>query len=173
MRPLDALDATLLRALAGAPRATVQALAAATGAARNTVHSRLARFEDEGVLRSFECRIDPAALGYSLTAFISITLQQQRLDEVGEALAGIPEVLEVFGISGGIDLLAQVAARDADDLYRIAGQILATPGVERTETALAMRHMVPFRLAPLLERISSRKPGQEPGPGDSHSGAFG
>ncbi|MCL2583380.1 MAG: Lrp/AsnC family transcriptional regulator [Streptosporangiales bacterium] len=156
MRSLDALDARLLRALAGAPRATVQALAAATGAARNTVHARLARFEDEGVLRSFERRIDPAALGYSLTAFISITVAQQRLDEVGEALSGIPEVLEVFGISGGADLLTQVAARDADDLYRVAGQILATPGVERTETSLAMRHLVPFRLAPLLERLADR-----------------
>lgn len=154
MRQIDALDSRLLRALAARPRATVQALADATGAARNTVQARLARFEDEKVLRSFERRIDPAALGYSLTAFVSITLQQQRLDEVGEALARIPEVLEVFGLSGGTDLLAQVAARDADDLYRIAGQILATAGVERTETALAMRHMVPFRLTPLLQRIT-------------------
>ena len=154
MRQLDALDARLLRALAAAPRATVQALAAATGAARNTVQARLARFEDENVLRSFERRIDPASLGYSLTAFVSITVAQQRLDEVGEALARIPEVLEVFGLSGETDLLAQVAARDADDLYRVAGQILATSGIERTETALAMRHMVPFRLAPLLDRAS-------------------
>jgi len=154
LRQLDALDARLLRALAAAPRATVQALATATGAARNTVQARLARFEDENVLRSFERRIDPASLGYSLTAFVSITVAQQRLDEVGEALARIPEVLEVFGLSGETDLLAQVAARDADDLYRVAGQILATSGIERTETALAMRHMVPFRLAPLLDRAS-------------------
>lgn len=154
MRPLDALDARLLRALTAGPRATVQALAEATGAARNTVQARLARFEAEKVLRSFERRIDPAALGYSLTAFVSITVEQQRLDDVGEALARIPEVLEVFGLSGGVDLLVQVAARDADDLYRIAGQILATAGVERTETALAMRHMVPFRLTPLLDRAA-------------------
>lgn len=153
MRQLDALDGRLLRALSAGPRATVASLAEATGAARNTIHARLARFDDEKVLRSFERRIDPAALGYSLTAFVSITLQQQRLDEVGEALARVPEVLEVYGLSGGTDLLAQVVARDADDLYRVAGQILATPGVERTETALAMRHMVPFRLTPLLARL--------------------
>jgi hypothetical protein len=36
-------------------------------------------------------------------------------------------VLEVFGLSGAADLLVRVAARDADDLYRIAGQLLATP----------------------------------------------
>src|SRR6476646_4823953 len=37
-------------------------------------------------------------------------------------------ILEVYGLSGPVDLLARVVARDADDLYRIAGQILATPG---------------------------------------------
>jgi DNA-binding Lrp family transcriptional regulator len=105
-------------------------------------------------LRSFEHRIDPAALGYPLTAFILITVRQQKLDQVGDALARVPEVLEVFGLSGPVDLLARVVATDADDLYRIAGQILATSGVERTETALTMRQMVDYRVGPLLDRIT-------------------
>ena len=50
-------------------------------------------------------------------------MTQQLLDEVAAALAGIPEVLEVFGLSGAADLLVRVAARDAADLYRIAGQL--------------------------------------------------
>ncbi|MBP1782047.1 DNA-binding Lrp family transcriptional regulator [Micromonospora sp. HB375] len=153
MAALDQLDAQLLLALAEHPRATTLALAQTTGAARNTVQARLNRFETGGILRSFERRIDPAALGYPMTAFISITVHQQSLDQVGDALARIPEVLEVFGLSGTVDLLARVVARDADDLYRIAGQILATPGIERTEAALAMRHMVDYRVSPLLTRV--------------------
>jgi hypothetical protein len=51
---------------------------------------------------------------------------------------------------GAADLLVRVASRDADDLYRVAGQVLATNGVERTETALVMREMVSYRVAPLL-----------------------
>lgn len=42
-------------------------------------------------------------------------------------LASIPEVLQVGGISGPTDLLVHVVATGADDLYRIAGQILAIP----------------------------------------------
>ncbi len=60
----------------------------------------------------------------------------------------------MFGLSGAADLLVRVAAHDADDLYRIAGQLLATPGVERTETALVMRQLVSYRCAPLLHRLS-------------------
>jgi hypothetical protein len=45
-------------------------------------------------------------------------------------------------------------ARDADDLWRITEQVLAIPGVQRIDTALAMRRFVDHRLAPLLERAA-------------------
>ena len=45
-------------------------------------------------------RIDPAALGYPLTAFIMVTVTQRRLRAIGDALADVPEVLEVHGLSG-------------------------------------------------------------------------
>jgi DNA-binding Lrp family transcriptional regulator len=67
---VDGTDARLLRALSASPRATVLALAEATGLSRNTVQARLAALEARGVLGSFERRIDPAALGYPLAAFV-------------------------------------------------------------------------------------------------------
>jgi len=156
MPVFDNLDARLLLALTAQARATTLALAETTGASRNTVQARLNRFDQAGVLRSFEHRINPTAFGYSLTAFITIIVRQQHLGEVGDTLAQVPEVLEVYGLSGPVDLLTRVVAKDADDLYRIAGQILATPGVERTETALVMRRMVDYRVEPLLRRVASR-----------------
>ncbi len=152
---VDATDARLLLALAESPRATVLALAERVGLSRNTVQARLAALEARGALTSFERRIDPAALGYPLTAFVTVQVTQRMLAEVAEALDGVPEVVEVLGISGQTDLLVQVVARDADDLYRISGQLLATDGVERTSTSLVMRRLVGHRLAPLLERIAS------------------
>lgn len=160
---VDGTDARLLLALIRDPRATVMSLAQQVGLSRNTVQSRLARFEDREVLASFERRIEPAALGYPLTAFIMVTVVQQRLDEVATALAAIPEVLEVFGLSGAADLLVRVAAHDADDLYRIAGTILAIAGVERTETALVMRQLVTYRCSPLLHRLSPEPAAQRHG----------
>ncbi|WP_214369863.1 Lrp/AsnC family transcriptional regulator [Pseudonocardia sp. H11422] len=149
---IDAVDAALLLALTESPRATVLALAERVGLSRNTVQARLARLEERGALSSFERRIDPGALGYPLTAFVTVQVTQRMLTEVAAALDGVPEVLEVHGLSGQTDLLVHVVARDADDLYRIAGQLLATEGVERTTTALVMRKLVEHRMAPLLER---------------------
>ena len=157
----DPTDIRLLLALVERPRATAIALTGQTGLSRNTVTARLAKLEQQGVLDSFERQIPPTMLGYPLTAFITTQVTQRRLDEVAAALADIPEVLQVHGISGQIDLLVHVVAADADDLYRIAGQILAIPGVERTNTALVMRELVNYRITPLLPRCTdTRRPGR-------------
>lgn len=156
-RIADEIDLLLLRALIADPDATHVALAERTGLARNTVRSRLARYADEGVLRSFERRVAPEHLGYPLRAYVVTKVTQRRLEQVGAALAGIPEVIEVSGLSGVTDLLVHVVARDADDLYRVAGQILGIPGVKRTTTGLVMREIVGYRISQLLRSPRSRR----------------
>ena len=94
MEPVDPIDARLLQALGEEPRATVVALAERLGLARNTVQSRLARLERRGVLGDFGRRIDPAALGHPLRAYVTTRVDQRRLGEVTTALARIPEVVE-------------------------------------------------------------------------------
>ncbi|MDV6271057.1 Lrp/AsnC family transcriptional regulator [Rhodococcus globerulus] len=154
---IDPLDAKILGALNEEPRATIIAIAEKTGLSRNTVQARVAKLEMHGVLHSFERRIDPTALGYPLTAFILTGVTQRRLTQIAQALEDIPEVVEVHGISGATDLLVHVVARNADDLYRIAGRILNIDGVEQTTTALVMRKMVNYRLTPLLDRIGANE----------------
>lgn len=149
-RIADDTDRRLLGALIRRPGATILALAEMTGLARNTVRARLTRYDDEGALRSFERRIDPTVLGHPLHAYVLTKVTQSKLDAVGSALSEIPEVVEVLGLSGITDLMVQVVARDADDLYRIAGRILGVDGVKRTSTGLVMREMVPYRVRQLL-----------------------
>ncbi len=151
MHPVDATDTRILRALADDPRRTVVALAQELGLSRNTVQARLARLEQHAFL-AFDRRINPASLGYPLLAFITVHVQQRKLTGITEEIARIPEVLEGHGLTGTADLLLRVVAVDAEDLFRINGKILACDGVERTDTALAMGELIPFRMDPLLER---------------------
>ena len=154
MPEVDVTDARLLLALGEDPRASVMALSQRLGLARNTVQARLARLETNGVLAPLDRRVRPEALGYRLSAYVSVQVAQRGLADVSGALAQIPEVLEVTGLSGVADLLVHVAAKDADDLWRLTEQVLAIPGVQRIDTALAMRRFVDRRLAPLLERAA-------------------
>ena len=148
-RTADAIDTLIFDALIADPDATNVAIAERTGLARNTVRARLARYAEEGTLRSFDRRIDPAFLGYPLRAYVVTKVTQRKLAAVGEALSAIPEVLEVHGLTGVTDLLIHVVARDADDLYRIAGRILGIDGVKRTATGFAMQELVGYRIGQL------------------------
>ncbi|MEJ3403383.1 Lrp/AsnC family transcriptional regulator [Rathayibacter sp. YIM 133350] len=148
---MDATDVQMIRALIDAPRASNVALAERLGLSRNTVQARMSSLE-ASVLASVERRIEPVSLGYPLTAFIAVHVRQKSLSDIVSAIAAIPEVIQAHGLSGQVDVLVQVAARDADHLFRIDAGILAIEGVERTETSLAMGELIPFRMRPLLEQ---------------------
>jgi DNA-binding Lrp family transcriptional regulator len=154
MPDLDRTDARILLALREDARLSGVELAQRLSLSRNTVQARLARLETGDALAGIDRRIEHRALGYPLTAFVTVRADQHRLAGIERDLASIPEVVEVHGIAGNDDVLVRIVARDTDDLYRIAGAILSVPGVERTEVSLSVREMVPYRLTQLLRRLA-------------------
>ena len=155
MDKIDGTDARILLILAESARLTGVEVAQRLGLSRNTVQARMARLELSGALRAHDTRVRHRALGYPLTAFITAEVDQHRLDEIEQFLTDVREVSEVHGLAGDKDILIRVVAVDADDLYRIAGVILALPGIIRTSVALSMREMVPVRTSPLLKAIAA------------------
>lgn len=147
------MDARLLIAIGADPRASVLALARQLGVARNTVHSRLRRLEASGVLGPVARRIRPSSLGYELTAFLELSLQQADGVRARDQLLAIPEIIEIHATTGEADLLLRVAARGTQDLLRITEEILAVPGVIRSATAISLDEVLPHRIEPLLERL--------------------
>jgi DNA-binding Lrp family transcriptional regulator len=153
---LDATDARILLALDDDPQASTMALATRLGLARNTVHARLRRLEDDGTLGEHSRRVDTTALGRPLLAFMTLSVSQRDAQaETAAALAAIPEVVEVLATTGDADLLARVVAVDTADLYRITELVLAAPGVVRASTSIALVEVVPLRIAPLLHERAS------------------
>ena len=146
----DDTDRALLLALDEDPRMTTMALAQRCGLARGTVHARLERFREAGVLRLNSARVDPARLGRPLSAMVAVELDQHDIDGAIAALSRVPEVLECFAPAGETDLLVRVVARDPDDLYRVSEDVRLCPGVTRTRTSVYLRRVIPYRVGPLL-----------------------
>ena len=151
MSTLDRFDLELLAALSSDPRATVVALAERLGLSRNTVQARMARLERAGVFLSYERAISSSALGFPIEAFVSAIVRQADLPRITAELANVPEIVQVHGLSGQVDLLIRVACRDTQHLFDTDARILAIDGIERTETSLVMGEVIGYRVTPLME----------------------
>ena len=156
---MDDLDATLIRLFAAEPRVGVLEASRRLGVARGTVQARLNRLSEQGVIAGWGPELDPEALGYPVTAFLTLEIRQGSAargdrgghDAVARHLAGIPEVLEAFTITGAGDMWARVVARSNNDLQRVIDSVLADPGIVRSSTVIALARQVPYRVLPLLD----------------------
>ncbi|WP_025273620.1 Lrp/AsnC family transcriptional regulator [Haloglycomyces albus] len=159
---LDVLDAKLIALLNTEPRLGVMEYSRRLGVARGTVQARLDKLRDRGVISGFGPEIDPDSLGYTVTAFVTLELRQDDgHHSVSAELARIPYVLEAHTVSGSGDMLCRVVARTNADLQRVIDQVLATPGVQRASTVIALADRIPYRTLPLV--AASANPGMKAG----------
>lgn len=142
---LDDTDRRILTALHGDARMPNSALADLIGIAPSTCHGRVRRLQDLGVIRGFYADIDPAAIGLSLQAMISVSLQANSRGKIHSFIQTIrrrPQVMDVYFLAGADDFLLHVAARDTDDLRSFVVENLnADTDVAGTQTSLIFEHL--------------------------------
>ena len=158
MAELDALDLALVTALRENPRAGALELSRVTRVARATVESRL-RMEQAGVITGYGPDIDVAAAGFTVLAFVTLSIAQGALDAVQADLAAIPAVLEAYAVTGSADVVCKVAATSHADLQQVLLRIDSSPSVARSTSAIALSTVIAPRDLPLLQ---SRAPGAVP-----------
>jgi DNA-binding Lrp family transcriptional regulator len=153
---MDGLDARLIDLLAAEPRIGVLLASRRLGVARGTVQARLDRLRASGVITGFGPDVEPAALGYQVTAFVTLEIRQAGgHDPVADKLAQIAEVLEAHTITGPGDMLCRVVARDNADLQRVIDLIVDVPGVVRTSTVIALAAPIAYRVLPLARAVAA------------------
>jgi DNA-binding Lrp family transcriptional regulator len=147
---IDQLDARLIAALREQPRVGLLEISRQLGVARGTVQARLSKLEGRGVVMGYGPEVSPGAMGYAISAFVFIELNQGRLAEAVELLEAVPEVLEADAISGPQDLVCRLAARDTEHLQDIVNRLLANPAIQRCTSHIVLSRQVPPRTAPLV-----------------------
>jgi DNA-binding Lrp family transcriptional regulator len=152
---LDQLDARLVTLLHEEPRIGILECSRRLGVARGTVQARLDRMLANGVIRSYGPDLDLTAVGFGVTAFATLEIRQgQGRDDVQRHLESIPEVLEVYTITGAGDMLCRIVARSNQHLQDVIDQVVNFAGIERTSTVIALSTPVPYRVLPLVRRAA-------------------
>lgn len=139
---MDAIDKKIIGTLQQQARIANVELARMCDLAPSSMHERVRRLEKRGIVKGYRAMLDAEALGYSIQAFVMITIdrhQRTRLDDFEQHIAGIPEVKACYMLAGHYDFLLHVVVRDIDHLRDLISHSLAgIDVVERQETFLIM-----------------------------------
>ena len=117
---LDATDLAILELLQANARISNADIARQLDMAPSAILDRIRKLEQRGVIQGYTTRIDAAAVGLGLTAFILVRTEERvGSGAIGQALAAIPEVLDVYHVAGEDCYLVKVRVPDTTGLSRL------------------------------------------------------
>lgn len=116
-----------------------------------TVHVRMAKMEQMGIVKGSQLIVDPIKLGWDISAFIGIYLDKSSLyDEVADQLEKIPEVVSINYTTGMYSIFAKIVCRDTSHLREVLhDKVQKVQGIQRTETFISLEERT-IRPIPLL-----------------------
>ena len=121
--------------------------------------ARVRALEEAGIILRRVALLDPVKLGASVSVFIQVTLEKQTepVLEVFEAsIAGLPEVMECYLMTGDSDYLLRVVVPDIVALQNfIVGRLTKTRGVANIRSSFALKQ-VKYKTALPLEELRDR-----------------
>jgi len=157
---LDEIDRELLQILQRDGRISNAELARRVSMAPSAVFERVRRMEQRGLIRGYGAQLDPRMIERSLLAFVLVRSDEHAGSiSTGQALAAVPEALEVHHVAGQDSYLVKVRVRDPEALGRLLREVFgAIPGVRSTQSTIALETMkeswaLPLEAALRLEKI--------------------
>lgn len=109
-----------------------------------TVHVRMKKMEEMGIVTGAQLKIDYSKLGYDIMAYLGIYLEKSSMyHEVAELLSKIPEIISVHYTTGEYSVFCQLVCRDTKHLRSVLhDKIQKIPGISRTETFISLEESV-------------------------------
>ena len=151
---LDLLDKKILRLIAEDARIPFLEVARSCNVSGATIHQRIQKLTNLGILKGSRFIIDPEKVGYETCAYIGLYLQNPaKFDDVVDELRKIPEVVECHYTTGGFDMFIKIYARNNHHLLNVIHDKLQPLGLSRSETVIsfnaAINRQVPIDDIPL------------------------
>ena len=105
-----------------------------------TVHVRMRKLEEMGIVQGTTLKMDYSKMGYDITAFLGIYLEKSSLyDQVIKKLYNIPEIVKVHYTTGNYNIFIKLHCRDTNHLKDVLhDKIQKVEGIERTETIISL-----------------------------------
>ncbi len=141
---IDNVDLKILEVLIKNAKKPYTEVAKQVYVSGGTVHVRMKKLEEIGIVKGTTLQIDYAKLGFDVTAFIGIFLSKSELyDDVINQLKMVDEVVSVHYTTGNYSMFAKIHCRDTNHLKDVLyDKIQRIEGIVRTDTMISLEESI-------------------------------
>lgn len=130
---IDSKDEKILELLKKNSRMSVRDIASKTKIRPSTVHLRIQKMKDQGVIEKFTVKLDNKKVGESFIAFMLVSADKQIDDKAFKS----PHIKEVFGVTGEYDLMIKLKFSDIEEFNRFIIEFRKKYGLKKTHTMIS------------------------------------
>lgn len=135
---LDETDLTILNELQSDFTTSYRDIAKKLNMSVGTVHNRVKKLKETGVIKSFTAILDAEKLGYELTAIILMQVEGGKIVDVEQAIAKSKSVTAVYDTTGEFDIIAVAKFKTREDLNSFIKETLKIGAIKRTVTSMVL-----------------------------------
>ncbi|PTQ92671.1 Lrp/AsnC family transcriptional regulator for asnA, asnC and gidA [Mucilaginibacter yixingensis] len=109
-----------------------------------TIHVRMKKLEEMGVIKGASLEVNPQKLGYDITAFLGIFLEKgSQYNEAVKQLQTVKEIVELHYTTGSYSIFAKIVCHDTSHLREVLNEsIQSVKGIQRTETFISLEESI-------------------------------
>jgi Lrp/AsnC family transcriptional regulator for asnA, asnC and gidA len=137
---LDKLDLQIIQEMMEDAEVSYADLGKKLFVSGGTIHVRIKKLEEMGVVKGKKLSVDLKELGYDVIAFIGIYLEKSSLyDSVAKELKKVPQIVRLNYTTGNYSMFAEIVCKDIQQLrYVLHDELQKIKGIERTETFISL-----------------------------------
>ncbi|AFL66011.1 Lrp/AsnC family transcriptional regulator [Desulfurococcus amylolyticus] len=136
---IDDIDKRILNILQEDSRQSLKSIAEKLGRPVSTIHERIRRLLEKGVLRKYTVLIDYEKLGYTVKALVLMNVDGKHIIDVERYISQHPNVLTVYDITGEFDVAVIAVFKEIRELDNFIKWVLQNPYVKQTRTSIVFR----------------------------------
>lgn len=136
---IDDLDKKILNFLQNDARLSFVKIAKQLDVSEGTIHLRVRKLIEEGVIKGFYTIVDPDKIGLPIRAFIGLQADPSLYESILKKLSEINGVYGIYDVTGEFSALIDVKVGSKKELTELIDQVGAIPGVKSTVTMLVLR----------------------------------
>ena len=143
MQKLDDVDRKILDILIDNTRTPFTDIAKRLLISAGTVHVRVKKMEDAGIIKNFTINIDYSMLGFTFTGYLGVFLDNSNIyEEIMSELKLIPQITVIDFTTGPFSVFCKIRSRDSESAREVLRKIQSIDGIQRTETFLSMEEVL-------------------------------